>query len=154
MARVLLVGDKRMTADWVGRKLIVASFLYYQLDEPGMSDARYDRMSNFVADYFDELEWERKWAFRFDPESTRSTGSHFRFTTLAAGAALNRYKYITGISLGWHPDMEWRERNRDGCRYITLSALKPVPLTASEPRRPIRPKKLERRRPRVPDLFG
>lgn len=127
--RVLLVGEKRMPVDWVGRQLLVASFCYYMLDEPVMDDARYDRMSIFVADYWDALDWERKWAFRFDPESTRSSGAHFRFTSLVAGAALNRYKYVTGRSLVWHPDMKWYHRKKDGCSYITLAALKPVRMS-------------------------
>lgn len=133
MGKVLLVGDKRYNVDWVGRKIIVASFLYYMLDEPCMSDAQYDRMSTFVADYWDELLPDRKWCMR-DPEETRSSGAHFRFTSLAACAALNRYKYITGKELTWHPDMVWRERKKDGCSYITLSAIKPVPIRSTQTR--------------------
>lgn len=138
MRRVLLVrerdGVKRYNVDLVGRKVIVAAFLYYMLDTPSMSDAQYDRMSQFVADYWDQLSPDRQWCMR-DPDQTRASGSHFRFTSLAASAALNRYKYITGEHLGWHPDMEWRKRKRDGCSYITLSAERPVPLARDHPAR-------------------
>jgi hypothetical protein len=130
MGRVLLVGDKRISPDWAGRQVIVAAFLYYMLDENSMSDARYDRMSYFCADYWDQMNWERQWAMK-DPDSLRASGAHFRFSSLAASAALNRYKYITGVSLGWHPDMVWRRRKKDGCSFITLSAIKPVPIRST-----------------------
>jgi hypothetical protein len=92
-----------------------------------MDDAKYDRLSRYVADHWDELDWERRWAMK-SPDATHSSGAHFRFTSLAASAALNRYKYITGTCLGWHPDMKWKERKKDGCSYITCSCLKPVPM--------------------------
>lgn len=116
-----------LNPDWAGRQVIVAAFLYYVLDTPCMDDAKYDKLSRYVSDHFDEMSWERRWACG-SAEAIRSSGAHIRFTSMAAGAALNRYKYMTGMLLGWHPDMKWKQRKKDGCHYITCGCLKPVPL--------------------------
>lgn len=115
-----------LNGDWAARRVIVAAFLYYVLDEPCMDDAEYDRLSRYVAKHWDELAWERQWACK-SPEAIKSSGAHIRFTSLAACAALNRYKYITGVSLRWHPDMEWKLRQKDGCSYLTCHVT-PLPI--------------------------
>lgn len=112
-------------ADYEGRRLLVAAYLYYVLDTSPMSDGEYDKLSAFVAKHWDELKPDRQWAMR-DPVSTKAGGSHFRFSTLVVSAALNRYKYITGQSLEF-PNELWRESKTNG-RYVTCSDAMPRPI--------------------------
>lgn len=120
MERVQLVpvtGEiAQLTPDYAARKVIVAAFLYYVLDSPQMNDARYDRLSEYVADHWDELHGDRRWALR-DPASIRAGGSHIWFSMLAAGAALNAYKYQTGKSM--LIDHKSIKKTKKGQPYVT-----------------------------------
>ena len=75
-----------MTTDLAARKILVAAYIYYVLDDNIMSDDEYDKLSIYVADHWDELSEARQWALG-DAESTRASGSHFKFTMATVGSA-------------------------------------------------------------------
>lgn len=71
--------------DLAARTLIMASYAYYVLDNPLMSDGLYDRLSNHIADKWPLLLAERQWALD-NPDDTRASGAHFKFCTRAVFA--------------------------------------------------------------------
>lgn len=111
--------------DYVARKVIINAFLYYVLDAPVIPDSEYDRFANYVADHWDELHPDRKWALG-SAEQIRATGYHIKFSSLAVGAALNYHKYNTGEILeDWrHGHPVWRVR-RNGTSFVTVACPKP-----------------------------
>lgn len=113
------------TPDYIARTIIVQAYLYYVLDAPTMSDGEWDKRAKYVADNWDELHPDRKWALG-SPDAIRATGHHIKFSSHAAGAALNHHKYATGEVLEiW--DDEWRFRKRDGCQFVTTTH-QPIPV--------------------------
>jgi hypothetical protein len=83
-------GD-RLVPDQAARHLVIAAFLYYTQSYSIMPDEEYDMMSKFVADNWEHLHEDRKFNL-VDPESTRDSGSHFRFTRYPVSAALSYLK--------------------------------------------------------------
>ena len=116
------INAEREDPDFVARRVIIHAYLYYVLDAPLISDAVYDRMVTLVAKGWDELSPDRQWALG-SAEQIRVTGHHIKFSSLAAGAALNYHKYAVGEMLEV-PHDAWKER-RDGTRFVTTSH-KPV----------------------------
>lgn len=112
--------------DLAGRRLIIAAYCYYVLDSPIMSDAKYDRLSRYVAFNWYNLHPDRQWALG-DPMMIRSGGSHIKFSSLAVSVALNYHKYNTGQMLEIPRDFEWRETKK-GMRYVTCGDEKPVSI--------------------------
>lgn len=80
-------------ADVAARNLIMAAYAYYVLDSPIMDDALYDKLSQRVADKWPLLMEERKWALG-NPEDTRASGSHFKFSTRAVMAVAHKFREL------------------------------------------------------------
>lgn len=105
------------TADLAARKVIVAAFCYYVLDDPIMSDGRYDKLSQFVAKHWDDLHPDRRWALG-SARDTRAGGSHIKYSVYAANAALSAYRVKTGRPAFRIDVRRWRETSK-GRRYAT-----------------------------------
>lgn len=108
-----------MSPDLAARKLIVAAYAYYVLDQPIMDDAEYDRLSRYVARNWDELDRDRQWALD-TPEATRSSGAHIFFSVAAVSACyheLNRQGDTPRLPF----PTKWRETKK-GRRYVTAVA--------------------------------
>lgn len=116
--------DSLLPADYLARKVIIHSYLYYVLDRPIISDAEYDRLCAIVAKRWSELHPDRQWALG-SPELIRSTGHHVKFSSAAVGAALNYHKYNTGELLVSYPSRVWRLR-KNGTAFVTTSIHKPL----------------------------
>lgn len=105
-----------MTPDFAARRLIVAAYAYYVLDQPIMDDGEYDKLSRFVARNWDELDRDRKWALD-TPEATRSSGAHIYFPEIAVRAC-----YLAVKENGERPRLpfptEWKTTKK-GRRYVT-----------------------------------
>jgi hypothetical protein len=130
---------KDFPPDYIARKVLIAAYIYYVLDDNIMSDERYDRLSRYVVRHWDELHPDRKWCMQ-DPDETYSSGNHFRFSSACASAALNYYKYKRGIFLTFPVEYPWREAKsgpRKGMAYVTTSD--PKPTRVSYEPRPIAP---------------
>lgn len=112
-----------LSADYLARKVIVHSFLYYVLDAPVISDGEYDRLCLIVAKRWGELHADRQWALG-SPDQIRATGHHIKFSSHAVAAALNYHKYNTGEILRNYPTAIWHER-RNGTSFVTAAAGKP-----------------------------
>lgn len=117
--------DDAAEVQYAARKVLINAFLYYVMDAPTISDGEYDRLSRYVADHWDKLNDDQKWALR-NPNDTRAGGSHIRFASQHVYAAFNAHKYATGKFYDIKRE-DWRERKRDGCRFVTCS-VKPVLL--------------------------
>lgn len=105
---------KGMSPDLAARKVIVAAWLYYVGDRPIMSDGEYDKLSQYVADNWDDLLPDQKWALR-DPDSVRAGGSHIRFARRAVCGALQAYADHFGCPRPPEPS-RWKIR-KDGVHY-------------------------------------
>lgn len=105
-----------MTPDLAARKLLVAAYAYYVLDEPIMDDARYDELSRYVARNWNELDPDRQWALD-TPEQTRSSGMHFYYPVIAVHACYHEL-HRRGITPRFPFPTEWRETKK-GRRYVT-----------------------------------
>ena len=79
-----------MVPDLAARKIIVAAYIYYCLDHNIMSDAEYDKLSQYVADNWDKLAPARQWCLG-SADQTRASGFHIRFTRYAVSAARQAY---------------------------------------------------------------
>lgn len=113
-----------LSADYLARKVIIHSFLYYVLDRPIISDHEYDRLCAIVAKRWNELHPDRQWALG-SPELIRSSGHHVKFSSAAVGGALNYHKYNTGELLVNYPNKYWRLR-KNGTAFVTTSIHKPL----------------------------
>lgn len=111
-----LFSEDDLTPDLAARRVIVAAYAYYVLDQPIMSDAAYDRLSKYVANNWDELDRDRQWALD-TPEDTRAGGSHIFFSQIAVGAC-----YRELINRGKRPRFpfptKWKQTKK-GRRYVT-----------------------------------
>lgn len=107
-----------MTPDLAARNILCAAYLYYVLDaNPIMTDQRYDELSVYVADHWDDLNNDRKWALG-DPGSTRASGAHFRFTSRTISGARQAHFDTHGRYPAGDLPEKWLERD-DGVRYVT-----------------------------------
>ena len=114
---------KELSVDLAARKVIVAAYLYYVLDGPTMSDAKFDELSRFVADHWEELSELRQWQLG-SPDELRASGGHIRFTVASVHAARQAYieYYRRYPSVG--PPADWKEHTIGGFpyRYVTAVA--------------------------------
>lgn len=125
---------KDIPPDYAARKVLIAAYIYYVLDDNIMSDERYDRLSRYVCRHWDELNPDRQWCM-VDKQQTASTGMHFRFSSACASAALNYYKYKTGIQREFPIDFPWKHAKtgtRKGMAYCTAASPKPPRLRHAE----------------------
>jgi hypothetical protein len=111
----------KISPDFAARKILLAAYCYYVLDYSMMTDAKYDRLSDYVARRWKDVDPDRQFAL-CNPCDTRSTGMHFRFSVHTVGAALNYYKYATGKILEYKGP--WRRTNK-GRRFITCGDKRP-----------------------------
>lgn len=101
------------------RWLIMSSYLYYQRSCNVLSDGDYDKLSNFVADNWDELTEQLKWQLN-SPEDIRATGNGIKITQMGESAALTWYKKTPeGHNI---PAQEWKGPDpKFGCKYYVIS---------------------------------
>lgn len=101
------------------RWLIMSSYLYYQRSCNVLSDGDYDKLSNFVADNWDELTEQLKWQLN-SPEDIRTTGNGIKITQMGESAALAWYKKTPeGHNI---PPQEWKGPDpKFGCKYYVIS---------------------------------
>lgn len=104
--------------DLVARKLLVAAFLYYVLDEPiTMSDGEYDKMSIYVSKNWSKLHPDRQWALG-NPTEMRSSGMSFKFSSQVVFASFMALK-AKGITPNKELPTIWKVRPPHGTRYVT-----------------------------------
>ena len=106
----------KLSPDLAARCVIVAAYLYYVLDCPIRDDAEYDRLSQYVADNWDQLSEDRKWALE-SAEAIRSTGHHIKFPQAAVFAAY-RQLADAGTAPKFAPPTDWKIDPQHG-RYVT-----------------------------------
>lgn len=78
----------QISLDFAARKVIMASMLYYGLEESVLSDHVYDGLCERVAREWDDLTPQRRFSLR-SSEEIRATGYRVRISTLAECAALS-----------------------------------------------------------------
>lgn len=75
-----------MHPDLAARKVIIACYLYYNLNSPIISDHEYERLVKLVVSGWSELHPDRKWALG-SPESIAATGNGIKVSLQAIHAA-------------------------------------------------------------------
>ncbi|SRR6266705_6276160 len=108
-----------MTPDLAARKILVAAYIYYVLDDNVMTDDEYDQLSIYVADNWAELHPTRQFCCG-DPESTKASGSHFKFTVLCVSAARRLLELERRPTAQAFPTTRWIYDFEHG-RYRTAS---------------------------------
>ena len=78
-----------MTPDHAGIHVIRASMAYYGLDEGIVTDGEFDRLCNFVADHWDDLHPDRKYALG-TAAKIRTSGFHVRVSTIAEHSCIRK----------------------------------------------------------------
>lgn len=73
------------------RWLIMSAYLYYHRSCNVLSDGDYDKLSNFVADNWNELSEQLKWQLN-SPDDIRATGMGIKITQMGESSALAWYK--------------------------------------------------------------
>lgn len=112
---------EQITPDLAARKIIVAAYLYYVLDQPQMSDGEYDQLSLFVAENWDQLHPDRQWALG-SPQDVRAGGSHVKFSSIAVGCAYQKLA-DANIEPRFPPPTDWLWNEQVGS-YVTAFSLK------------------------------
>lgn len=102
-----------MSADLGARKLLVAAYLYYNHAHSIMSDAEYDKGSQWVADKWGELPPLRQWCLG-DPGSLRAGGCQFKYTKACVGAARELHEFYV-------PDNTWKFNEEHQVHYLTTT---------------------------------
>lgn len=113
--------EEEPSIDLIGRRVLMAAYMYYVLDETAMmDDAEYDRLSYLCAKHWDELDRDRQWAFD-TPEDLRASGSGFFFSSACVHAV---YQWLAENKIEpAHPmPTEWKFSKRQGTRYVTAKA--------------------------------
>lgn len=111
-----MINYSSLSPDLAARCVIVAAYMYYVLDQSERNDSEYDNLARFVADNWDKLEDDRKWALG-SPEQIRSTGSHIKYAYAAVAAAYEQLR-SRGINPSQPFPTEWQEEAGHG-RYVT-----------------------------------
>lgn len=75
------------------RYLIMSAYLYYNRSCNVISDGEYDKLSNFVADNWNELNDQLQWQLN-SAEDIRATGNGIKITMQGESAALAWYGKI------------------------------------------------------------
>ena len=73
--------------DLVARWVIMASFLYYGLNESIVDDSQFDKWCKHLAKKWDKLDRYRQWQLG-SPEEIRTSGYHVKVTAAQTGGAL------------------------------------------------------------------
>lgn len=92
--------------DLTGRRILMASFLYYGLDESAVPDATFDGWCKEVAGRWDELDPYRQWTLGTRAEILAS-GYKVKVTLACASAAIAWWNDASGEELRCHPTREW-----------------------------------------------
>lgn len=110
-----------LAPDLAARKIIVAAYMYYVLDDGPMTDHEYDAMSQYVADNWDQVDPVRQWMMG-DPDSTRASGAHFKFTVYAVCCARSLY-HDRNKRCSYYPyPHKWKTDRKMKLRYVTAVA--------------------------------
>jgi hypothetical protein len=106
----------------MGRRIIIASYLYYNRNSPIVSDAVFDESCKLVAYAWDFLSPIRKWQLGSEQELLAG-GSHIKVTRIGEAAAIamhikkfNRPPHGPNIPPGW-----WKRSEKFRCEYATLN---------------------------------
>jgi hypothetical protein len=110
-----------LVPDLAARKIIVAAYMYYVLDDGPMSDHEYDAMSKYVAEHWDQLDPVRQWQLG-DPGSTAAGGSHFKFTVMSVGAARELFWKRNKRCSDYPYPHKWKTDKQMKLRYVTAVA--------------------------------
>jgi hypothetical protein len=110
-----------LNPDLAARKIIVAAYCYYVLDDGPMTDHEYDAMSKYVAEHWDQLSPERQWQLG-DPVATAAGGSHFKFTVLAVDASRTLFRERNKRLPDYPYPHKWKTDRKMKLRYVTAVA--------------------------------
>jgi len=109
----------RSTA-FLARRVIMASYIYYRHSETIVSDRKFDRWCQIVADEWDDLDRFLRWQLG-TPQDIRATGMHVRVTLLAEHAAFAWFKERMGYRLKSSnavAEDEWRWSEKRQVRWV------------------------------------
>lgn len=107
-----------MTPDLAARKVMVASYMYYVLDESPMTDHEFDHMCQYVADHWEELQDDRKFCLG-SPEDIRASGAHIKFTVMCVDAARTMYYEKHNAPPAYPYPHKWKRDRKLRLRYVT-----------------------------------
>jgi hypothetical protein len=110
-----------LTPDLAARKIIVAAYMYYVLDDGPMTDHEYDAMSKYVADNWDQLDPVRQWQLG-NPGSTAAGGSHIKFTVIAVDCARHLFFERNKRAPDYPYPHKWKTDRTMKLRYVTAVA--------------------------------
>lgn len=110
-----------LSPDLAARKIIVAAYMYYVLDDGPITDHEYDALSQYVADNWGQLDPVRQWQLG-DPGSTRASGAHFKFTVMSVDAARHLYFERNKECSQYPYPHKWKSDRKMKLRYVTAVA--------------------------------
>lgn len=107
-----------MTPDLAARKVMVASYMYYVLDESPMEDHEFDQLCQYVADHWDELSAARKFCLG-DPEAIRASGAYIKYTVICIDVGRGMYFDKHGVPPAYPYPHKWKTDRKLRLRYVT-----------------------------------
>jgi hypothetical protein len=110
-----------MTPDLAARKIIVAAYMYYVLDDSPMDDGEYDKLSQYVADHWDQLDLVRQWQLG-SPGDIRASGMSIKFTVIAVCAARELFWKRNKRCSDYPYPHKWKTDRTMKLRYVTAVA--------------------------------
>jgi hypothetical protein len=93
-----------LTIDFIARKTLMASMLYYGLDEQFLPDRQFDRMCRRLAREWDDLDDYRQWQLG-SPDEIRASGFRVRISQATEGAVVSWLM----MNKRYHPIVHTRE---------------------------------------------
>lgn len=115
----ITIDGELLTVERSARWLVMSAYLYYERSCNKISDGDYDKLSNFVADNWDELSDQMKWQLN-SPSDIRATGNGIKITQMGESAAITWYgKDMEGNPINYK---DWRGPDKKHkCMYYVIS---------------------------------
>lgn len=104
--------------DYMGRKLLVAGYLYEILDSICMPDTEFDQLAFFVGENFSRLSYDRQ--FGLVGKEYIKSASNYLWSSYAVSASEWKYEQLFKTKPIRSP-IKWDRREKDGCSYVTAS---------------------------------
>ncbi len=116
--RLIVTGDESL--DLIARKVIMASLIYYSLDEAIISDAQFDKWCQKLSNLWFRLDTYRQWQLGSRME-IRATGFHIKVSTASYGGAVSWLDTHDLLRAPVVPAKEWQLSKRHGVHYLSVN---------------------------------
>jgi hypothetical protein len=117
VSRIRIQSD---SVDLIARKVLMSAVLYYGLDNPLVSDAKYDDWCGQIIRDWDDVRDDRQWQLR-SPQDVKTSGFDFRITRATLGGArdwMDQHGMLGDNVRVIVPRREWKWSRKRDVEYL------------------------------------